>query len=382
MYFTLLQTACILFVGSILVAFTVIPRLNAIVRYKHLLDTPNHRSSHTEATSNLGGIAFYIAVMMGFYFMAPFDRGNIIISLIPGLTIIFILGLKDDLVVLSPLTKLLGQIFAAMFLVFHFQFSIESLHGFMGIENMNVYVATPLAILIIVSVMNAINLIDGIDGLAASISWIIFGMFGYVFYLTGHHFLLLLCLAMIGVLSGFLFFNLNTKPNKKTFMGDTGSMILGFLIGALAIRFLALDNQALSTLPMNPENLPIIVLAILIVPFFDTVRVFFLRIIKGNSPFKPDRNHIHHIIVDRFQISHRRASFCIGMAHFLFVIGFGALAVNTTQVYLIITFSVFVLLSVLFFFFLSNSQYSRWIKKKIKKHLYLFKKEKVNTASN
>lgn len=377
---TLQQTALILFFGAIVVALTIIPRLNAIVRFKQLLDDPNERSSHTTATSNLGGIAFYIAIMMGFYFMAPFDRSNVIISLLPGLTIIFILGLKDDLVVLSPLTKLIGQVFAALFLVFHYGFSIESLHGFMGIENMHSYVAVPLAVLIIVSVMNAINLIDGIDGLAASISWIIFSIFGYVFYLTGNDFLLLLCLTMIGVLSGFLFFNLNTKPDKKTFMGDTGSMLLGFLIAALSIRFLALDQSALDLLPMNSENLPIVVLALLIVPFFDTARVFFLRIIKGNSPFKPDRNHIHHIIIDRFDISHRRASFFIGITHFLIVLGFGALAVTTKQVYLILIFSGFIVLSVLFFFFLNNPDHLRWARVKSKKYLWDKRKHrKVNS---
>lgn len=372
---SLFQTAFILFFGAGAIAFVVIPRLNAILRYKQLLENPNERSSHSEATSNLGGVAFYIAIMMGFYFMAPFDRTNTIISLIPGLTIIFVLGLKDDLVVLSPLTKLMGQVFAAVFLVFHYRFSIESLHGFMGIENMNVYVAVPLAILIIVSVMNAINLIDGIDGLAASISWIIFSIFSYTFYLTGNEFLVLLSLTMVGVISGFLFFNLSKCPENKTFMGDTGSMLLGFLIGALSIRFLALDDSSLSHLPMNSENLPIVVLALLIVPFFDTARVFFLRIMKGMSPFKPDRNHIHHIIIDRFNISHRRASFFIGISHFLIILIFGFLAVKTSQFYLIMVFSVFILLSIIFFFFLNNPDYLRGRRVRLKKR-FLEKQKK------
>jgi UDP-GlcNAc:undecaprenyl-phosphate GlcNAc-1-phosphate transferase len=156
---------------------------------------------------------------------------------------------------------------------------------------------------------------------------------------------------------------------------------LGFLIAALSIRFLALDQSALELLPMNSENLPIVVLALLIVPFFDTARVFFLRIMKGNSPFKPDRNHIHHIIIDRFDISHRRASFFIGIAHFLIVLGFGALAVTTKQVYLILIFSGFILLSVLFFFFLNNPDYLRWARVKSKKYLWDKRKHrKVNSG--
>lgn len=376
---THIQTAFILFIGSFILALIVIPKLNGVVRYKQLMEKPNERSSHTLATSNLGGIVFYIAIMLGFYFMAPFDKTNTIISILPGLTIIFILGLKDDLVVLSSLTKLIGQVIAALFIVFHYAFSIESLNGFMGIETMNSYFAVPFAILIIISVMNAINLIDGIDGLAASISWIIFGLFGYTFYITNHFFLVLLCLTMLGAISGFLIFNLSKNPLKKTFMGDTGSMILGLLIGTLAIRFLALSPESLDRLPLEPENLPIVVLALLIVPFFDTARVFFLRIMNGKSPFKPDRNHIHHIIVDKFEMSHRRASFFIGIAHFLIVIIFVVLAVNAHQFYLILSFCFFIAIATLFFFMLNNPDYLRW--KKLKKKLNTRKNNDNNNES-
>jgi len=369
MLLSFLYTAIIVGIGAMVLTLVVIPKLNGVVRFKQLMDQPNERSSHGFATPSLGGVSFYIAIMLAFYFIAPFDDSKTIISLIPGLTILFILGLKDDLVVLSTITKLIGQLLAALFLVFHFRFSIESLHGFMGIEDLNAYAATPIAIFIMIAVMNAINLIDGIDGLAATVSFIIFSMFSYTFYLTGSEFLVLICLTMMGALVGFLFYNLNQNPDKKTFMGDTGSLILGLLIAAMTIRFLALDNASLEVLPLNVENLPIVILAILIVPFFDTARVFFLRIMKGNSPFKPDRNHIHHIIIDRFHISHRRASFFIGMAHFLVVLGFGTLAVTTSQFYLILIFSGFIVLSVIFFFFLNNPDYLRWVKVKGKRYV-------------
>lgn len=376
MFLSFLHTALIVGIGALILTLIIIPKLNGVIRFKQLLEQPNERSSHQLATPNLGGVAFYIAIMLAFYFVAPFDETNTIISLIPGLTIIFILGLKDDLVVLSPLTKLFGQIIAAIFLVFHYRFSIESLHGFMGIEDMNAYVATPIAVFIMIAVMNAINLIDGIDGLAATVSFIIFSVFGYTFYLTGNEFLVLICLTMMGALVGFLFYNLNQKPDKKTFMGDTGSMLLGFLIAAMAIRFLALDNASLALLPVNVENLPIVVMAILIVPFFDTARVFILRIMQKKSPFYPDRNHIHHILIDRLQISHRRASFFIGLTHFGFVILFGALAVNTNQTKLLLLFALVVLAAVLFFFLLNNPDYLRYTKVMTKKYFHKRKQRK------
>lgn len=331
------------------------------------MEDPNERSSHHSATPNLGGIAFYICIMLAFYFIDPFDKSNIIISLIPGLTIIFILGLKDDLVVLAPLSKLSGQFIAAAFLVFHHSFLIESLHGFMGIEHMNIYVAKVLVVFIVITIINAINLIDGIDGLAASISLIIFSIFGFIFFYIEQYFFVLICLTMSGSLMGFLFFNLNQKSEKKTFMGDTGSMILGFLIAVLSIRFLALDSSSLASLKLNGENLPIILMAILIVPFFDTGRVFILRLMNKKSPFEADRSHIHHVIVDRLKISHRRASFCIGLTSFVVVLVLAAMTLYTTQVELLFTLAGFILLAILFFFYLNNPDYLRRSRLKFKK---------------
>lgn len=368
MLLSYLFTSIIVGLGALIATLLFIPKLNGVIRFKKLMDQPNARSSHLNATPNLGGISFYVVIMLSFYFLAPFDDTDITISLIPGLTIIFILGLKDDLIVLAPLTKLIGQLLAAVFLVFHYRFSIESLHGFMGIEEMTQVIAMPLAVLIMIAVMNAINLIDGIDGLAATISLIIFTMFGYAFHLTNNPYLVLICITMIGTLVGFLYYNLNKKCEKKTFMGDTGSMILGFLIAALSIRFLALDSTSLKALPLNIENLPIVVVVILIVPFFDTGRVFILRIMKKKSPFQPDRNHIHHILIDRLKISHRRASFFIGLTHFGIVLLFGYLAVNTSQGELLIVFALVILAAIIFFFLLNNPDYLRLTKKKTMKY--------------
>lgn len=366
--FSFLQTAALVGLGSLILTLNIIPKLNGVIRFKKLMDNPNQRSSHHSATPNLGGIAFYICIMIAFYFMASFNPSNVITSLIPGLTIIFILGLKDDLVVLAPLSKLSGQFIAVAFLMFHYSFSIDSLHGFLGIENLNLYLARFLAVFIAVAIMNAINLIDGIDGLAASISLITFSIFGSIFYYVGDYFFVLVCLTMIGSLIGFLFYNLNQKSSKKTFMGDTGSMILGFLIAMLSIRFLALDSSKLALLKLNKENLPLVLIAILIVPLFDTGRIIILRLKDKRSPFEADRNHIHHVIVDRFEISHRRASFYIAMTSFLMILILTAMALYTTQVELLIIFAVFILLAVLFFFYLNNPDHLRWARLKAKRY--------------
>lgn len=357
MILTFLYTAILVGIGALVLTLFLIPKLTSVSHFKKLMNQPNERSSHGGLTPNLGGIAFYIAIMLAFYFIAPFDKSNIIISLIPGLTIIFLIGLKDDLVVLAPLRKLSGQFVAAAFLVLHYRFAIESFHGFLGIEFINIYVAKFVAIFIVIAVMNAINLIDGIDGLAASISLIVFSVYGFIFYYIGKEFLVLVCITMVGTLIGFLFYNLNKKTKKKTFMGDTGSMILGLLIGALSVRLLAMDTTSLEILHLNGYNVPVVIVGILFVPLFDTGRVFLIRILKRKNPFKPDRNHIHHIITDRLRISHRRASFCIGCVHFVVASILIFLALYTTQVQLLLIFATLILIAVLFLYFLNKINY-------------------------
>lgn len=304
----------LLFIASLAISYFLVGKIRDVVIYKELLDSPNERSSHEASTPNLGGMAFYIILMLSFYFTQPYDTANTVMSIIPGLTILFIVGLKDDMVVLAPLSKLFAQIAAAGFLVFHYKLNIETLNGFMGIEEMPAYIAAPLGVLIVVSVINAVNLIDGIDGLATTVGIVMFSVFGSLFYLAANYFLMMTCIVMIGSLLAFLRFNLS--PTKKIFMGDTGSMILGFMLGLMTVRLLALDSKTLSELPFQYENLPFVVAAILIIPLFDTVRVFTVRILKKKSPFSADRSHIHHLIIDYYKISHRRASFYIGLLIF------------------------------------------------------------------
>ena len=365
MTFTLI--ASLLFIASLASGFYLIGKVREVVIYKELLDSPNDRSSHESSTPNLGGIAFYIILMISFYFSQPYDTSGTVMSIIPGLTILFIVGLKDDLIVLSALSKLIAQITAALFLVFHYKLNIENLHGFMGIEDMSDYVAAPIGVLIVVSIINAVNLIDGIDGLAATVGIIMFTVFGSLFYIAEKNFLFLTCVVMIGTLLAFLYFNLSIT--KKIFMGDTGSMIIGFMLGLMSVRLLALDTATLEVLPFQYENLPYVVAAILIIPMFDTVRVFTIRILKKKSPFSPDRSHIHHVIIDYYKISHRRASFYIGLANFSFIMLFAFLAMRTNQWQLLIIFSAVILAAIIFFFILNKPRILRKVRVLTKRKL-------------
>lgn len=325
MVFNLLYYTPLLLIGCFLASFYLVPKVKRIVYSKRLMDEPNQRSSHSKSTPSLGGIAFYIIFIFGLYFNDQFDEYHIAMSILPGVTLMFFLGLKDDLVALSPRVKFSGQILACLFVLYHYKFEIDSFHGFFGIYNMPLFLSVPLALLIMLALINAYNLVDGIDGLAASISTVAFVGFAVIFFMVERYFLALTAVTMIGTLLGFLFFNLSDR--RKIFMGDTGSLVIGFLLAVFSIRLLALD-QELSLLPFNAKYIPLIMGIFILIPLFDVVRVFSVRIIQGRSPLSPDRNHIHHIIIDRFKWSHRRTAFAISCMSFIIILSSFSLIFN------------------------------------------------------
>lgn len=358
-----------LLIGSFFTTYFIIPRIINVVTYKRLMENPNHRSSHIKKVPSLGGIAFYIVIVLGIYFLEIWDKTNNSISLIPGLLILFIIGLKDDLIVLSPFTKIGAELLAIIFILQHPDFQILSLHGFLGIENIALYISLPLSAFIMLAIINAFNLIDGIDGLASVVGIIIFGVIGAFFYVLHLYFFFGISLIMTGSLSAFLRFNISSK--KKIFMGGTGSLIIGFVIAFQVIRLFAVPSFHLQQLPFLLENLPLVVMAILIVPIFDTARVFTIRIINKKGPFSPDRNHIHHLLIDYLSLSHRRASFFIGVFNILFIAGVVFLATKITHLYLIGVLFFFILCLIYFFYRINlsfnNLRRKLWLQKKIKK---------------
>ena len=315
-----------LFIGSFVITYLIMPKIIGVVHYKSLMQNPTKRSSHTKETPSLGGIAFYIVLILGLYFLSLWDKHENLTSFYPGLLILFIIGLKDDLVILSPWTKLIAQLVAISFIVLDSNFYITHLHGFLGLERISLYWSIPLATFIMLMIVNAYNLIDGIDGLASIVGIIIFSVLGVIFYMLQNYFYAGISIMMIGALIAFLRYNLSS--DKKIFMGDTGSMIIGFIIGILIIRLLAIGQHELKYLPFQLENLPLVVIAILIVPLFDTTRVFTIRLLNRRDPFIADRNHIHHILIDDLKMSHVQASVLLGIINILFVAVFMILGIN------------------------------------------------------
>lgn len=343
-----LETAIIIFLGAFLLTYLTIPKIIRVVEFKRLMDDPVNRSSHTRRTPTLGGIAFFYCLIFAMFFMKDRAEHLEYIYIIPGLTILFIVGLKDDMVVLSASSKLIAQVLAISFVLVNDSFGIESLNGFLNIYEIPYYLYLVIGGFLMLTIINSYNLIDGIDGLASIVGIVIMVIYTTIFYLSQEYFFALLAITLNACLMAF--FGFNVSSNKKIFMGDTGSLIVGFIISILTLKFLALEPTAYGELPFLLENAPLIAISILIVPLFDTARVFTIRIANKKGPFSPDRNHIHHVLIDYWGLSHKQASFIIGCFNIIFVVLFiilGSKAKNTGMVIMLV--SVVIFLAYIFF---------------------------------
>ena len=311
--------AIILFIGTFITTYILVPKIIEIAKKTNLFDKPNKRSSHKIDTPTLGGIAFYITLVIGFFFISYWDNESITLNILVGIILLFFIGLKDDLVGTAPSTKVLIQILAIGIILYDNNFIIDNLNGFIGIKNLSKFISYPLSCFIMLVIINSYNLIDGIDGLATSIAGVICFVFGILFNYLEMYFYGFLCVLVLGMSFAFLRYNLSHNQ-KKIFMGDTGSLIIGYIISILTIRFLCVEGENLEKLPFRIESTPLLVISILIIPLLDTGRVFIIRIINKKSPFKADKKHIHHIILS-LGLNHLQASILICIIN-IFIIFF------------------------------------------------------------
>ena len=309
----LFQIFSAFFVGFFVVWYTI-PVIVRMSIAKNLHDVPDHRKVNTKVIPNMGGISIFLGISLGTMLsltIGEFPEFRFIFS---GMMIMFFIGLKDDMIIISPLKKLVAQIICAMVIVLLGDIRITHLHGILGINEINYYVSIFLSILGIVGTINAMNLIDGIDGLAASIGILSSLIFGILFFQTGHIAYASICFATLGSLITFFAYNVFGHANK-IFMGDTGALILGLILSAFAIHF---NESFIAGNEDLVRTAPILSLAILAVPLFDMVRLFSLRIYNGKSPFSPDMNHIHHKFL-QLGFSHLKSTSIIALAN-LFII--------------------------------------------------------------
>lgn len=308
-----------MFLGFLLafgITWFTIPSIVTMAKMKNLCSVPNGRTSHISVTPNLGGIAIFIAFIVTTVIVAG-DYFNFELKyIIAGLIIIFFVGIKDDILIIAPMKKLAGQILAAGLIAVLADIRINSFYGLFHINELPYIASIVLTVFIFIVIINGFNLIDGIDGLASGIGILTSMVFGIWFWITGNKGYTILSFSFVGTLAAFFYFNVFDKKNK-IFLGDTGSLLLGFIISVMTCRFLQFELLVKGA--AHIDSAPTVAFGILIVPLFDSLRVFVLRIKAGKSPFKADRQHLHHYLL-RIGCNHKQATAILISFNLFFII--------------------------------------------------------------
>jgi len=306
------------FIVAFIITYMSIPSILDVAKLKNLYDVPNGRTSHLETTPTLGGIAIFAGFIISSMIFLDIPKMPYFQFAMASAVIIFFLGLKDDISELSPLKKLIGEIIAAGIIIDLGGIRIISLHGFLGIYALSPTFSDFLSLFVVIAIINAFNLIDGIDGLSSGVGILASFAFGIWFYLTGHVELAAMSAILVGALLAFFRFNFFSR-SKKIFMGDIGSLLLGFMLSIFAIKFNEI-NATMNTGSIYFINAaPSVSIGILIIPVFDTVRVMLVRMMKGVSPFKPDKRHLHHYLLE-ITGSHHKATLILLSFNVFFII--------------------------------------------------------------
>lgn len=296
------------------ITYYAIPAIINVARVKNLYDEPGERTSHDTSVPTLGGIAIFAGLIFSVTFWTPFKVFSDLQFILCGFIIIFLIGAKDDIVPLTPNKKFMGQVVAAIILVWRADVQLTSFYGLFGIYEIPPVLGIPLSVFTIIVIINSFNLIDGINGLSGSIGCLIAVTFGYWFYQVNYIELAIISFALAGATIAFLKYNFTPA---RIFMGDTGSLLIGITCAILAIKFIEFNKDLEHSMAI--KSVPAVAVGVLIIPLFDTLRVFTMRIINGKSPFYPDRTHIHHLLLD-IGMSHMQATRTLVFANVCFIV--------------------------------------------------------------
>ncbi|MFM2227189.1 MAG: hypothetical protein RL664_532 [Bacteroidota bacterium] len=280
------------------------PPLIKVAKMKHLVDEPGEeRKLHRRSVPTLGGVLIFAATIISYCLWFP-SRGswelganynplqalNEFKYILASMFVLFFIGLKDDIVGIDPIKKLIVHLFVGIILVVLADIRLTEFWGLFEVDKLPYWLSVLLSIFIYVVIVNAFNLIDGVDGLAGGIGLIGSVTFTIWFFHTGDMPLALLAVGLAGSLLGFLIFNFQPA---RIFMGDSGSLIIGICMYVLAMKLIEFPPSKLSV-AMQIVSKPIFAMSVLAYPLIDTLRVFSVRIVNGKSPFTADKNHIHH----------------------------------------------------------------------------------------
>lgn len=295
------------------ITFIAIPAIIRVAEHKQLFDLPDDRKHHTRPIASLGGVGIFVGFLLAVLLSLSFQLYTEFQYFFAAAILMFFVGVKDDILILSASKKFLTQLAAAGIIIHFADIRIDSMHGFLGVYELPQIVSLLLSYITVIVVINAFNLIDGVDGLAGSLGILTTGIFGTYFFMANMPAYALFSFAMTGSLLAFLLFNFNPA---KIFMGDSGSLLLGLVNAILVIKFITVADYSNGSFPIISSVA--IGFSILLVPLLDTLRVFGLRIYHGKSPFSPDRSHIHHLLLD-CGLNHKQVTIACVSTNILFI---------------------------------------------------------------
>ncbi len=316
------------------VCYVTIPTLVKMARYKNLYDNINDRKVHKDLVPRLGGIGFFAGLFLSLVlFVNPADFKYLGVFA-ASLFILFFIGLKDDILIISPLTKLIGQILAVSILILFGNGGLTDFQGVFGIHQVPWYVGYLVSVVIYIATINAFNFVDGIDGLAASLGIISISAYGIWFFIAGKTVYFLIAISAVFSLLAFLRYNLFSK-NNKIFLGDTGSMLIGFVVTYLAIRF----NQTILTMNADMPGFiypaPAMSFGFVVIPYFDLVRVIAIRLINKRHIYSPDNSHLHHIFLS-LGFTHKQITLFFSLVSIVLIAIFWIIAHYTSTLRLLL----------------------------------------------
>lgn len=348
-----LQHSYLIGLVSFVLGLIGMPLVIRIAKTKGFVVRPNKRMSHEGDIPNIGGLNIYFSFMLS-YMLFEFNQMSQNQFFLIGIFAIMAVGFIDDVLVLTPLTKLLGETLAGLALIGFADMRITHLHGLFGLGEIGIIPSYLLSLFVLVAIINAINLIDGIDGLASGLGMLYCLFFAVYFYLAGELTWAILAICMIGSLAVFFIYNV-FGHREKIFMGDSGSLLLGFLLTSFVFRFCEINAYHLVPESLHMAAAPAVAICVLTVPLFDILRVSLTRIKQHRSPFKPDKNHIHHLLL-KTGLNHIQTT-CVLLLVSLLFIGLAILGRNwNTWLLLAVDFGLAAILTVILWYIIGKKQ--------------------------
>lgn len=304
-------------VVSLVVSLAVYPLILRYARTHGIVDNPNARKLQRVPIPVMGGVVVYAGIFSGGLLLNVFLHSDILIYGLIGMAVMMIIGVWDDAKDISATLRLCIEIALVTVFVLVTDTYMDDLHGLWGVHELPDWVAYPLSILSGVGIINAVNLIDGVDGYSSGYGMLASFCFGIAFWTVWSPVMTSLTLVVIGALLPFFLHNV-FGTRSKMFIGDGGTLMLGMLM-TVYVFFAMSSKQRCDSLADQGIGLAAFTLAVLCIPVFDTVRVMSMRILRGTSPFHPDKTHLHHLFIE-MGFSHLGAALFILLINFMVVL--------------------------------------------------------------